>query len=132
MSKKYASSQYLTHKFNAMHGCNMSEFFTILAIALGALICASTLSGMVIAMIYGKFFAGFLGGFILLIYPLYKIAVLIAKKIGKFKEDKQEGYMQLVARQWMGNNAFFGLFVKSDMYVTRLGNWSTQRNRGDD
>ena len=124
--RKYASSQYLTHKHNAYYGCNMNEFTVVLLCVLGLIMVIAIGLGLITLSMFGLFVPGALGGFIFLLLPGFFTAIAIIKKVGKAKEGKQEGYFRLVFDRWMDKHL---PMFNSPVYIKRIGSWSSQRNR---
>lgn len=109
-----ANCKHLTHKYPSYFGCTIGEVSIISAIY----IILDIVIAAFLSLFFGLFFIFFIGLF-LMSYFLIKFT---SKKIGIFKEGKQQGYIVLKGRQILSQKIGFVL-----PYITRCGKWITKR-----
>lgn len=113
-----ASCKYLTHKYAAFHGCTFGETALI-----GLLYFLIDLIVAITASIFTGFsFGVFISVFVCLFLILWPLVRATAKKAGKIKEGKQQGYIELTIKRYLAKK--IGISVP---FITRAGKWSMRR-----
>jgi len=113
-----ASCKYLTHKYAAFHGCTFGETALI-----GLVYFLIDLAIAIIASIFtGLSFGVFISVFLCLFLILWPLVRATAKRMGRIKEGKQQGYIELTIKQYLAKK--IGMSVP---FVTRVGKWSLRR-----
>lgn len=109
-----ASCKHLTHKYASFFGCTIEEVCIMAVIYLILdIICA-----VILSIFFGMFFIFFIGFFIC----SYFLVRFTARKLGTFKENKQQGYPLLKLKQKL--NQTIGLSVP---FITQKTAWSARR-----
>lgn len=112
-----ASCKHLTYKYKPFFGCTFEES----ALVVGAMLTLSLVVSLVIGLIIGGFMPIFIGLFILTV----AITKPVLKKLGRYKEGKQQGYLMLKAKlkfyQWTGLNL-------GAPFLMGQGIWSKRRS----
>ena len=109
-----ANCKHLTHKHASFLGCTIEEVCIIAVIYL----ILDTILAVILALFFGMFFLFFIGFFIC----SYFLVRFTARKLGSFKEGKQQGFVILRLKQKLNNT--LGLAVP---FITRQGAWATRR-----
>lgn len=113
-----ASCKHLTHKHAPFHGCTFGE--TALIALVYFLIDFSI--ALIASIVTGFSFGVFISVFILLFLMLWFLVRATARRVGRMKEGKQQGYIELTIKQYLAKN--LGLPLP---FITRAGRWSTRR-----
>lgn len=114
MKQERASCKHLTHKYASYFGCTLNEMLMISAVSFAV----GFLLSLVLALFLGNFFLILIGIFII----TYGVIRVVARKVGKTKENRQQGYVELKMKQYVAKQMNWRI-----PYVVRQGHWSTRR-----
>ena len=112
--KNYANCKHLTHKYASFFGCTIEEVCVIAVIYL----VLDLILSIILALFFGKLFLWFIGFFVL----AYFLIRITARKVGSFKENKQQGFLILKIKQKLSQKLGFPV-----PYITYSGRWSFRR-----
>jgi conjugative transfer region protein (TIGR03750 family) len=114
-----ASCKHLTHKHAPFYGCTFGET-ALIALIYFLLDFAIAL----IASIFAGFsFGVFIGVFIVLFLLLWFLVRATARRVGRMKEGKQQGYIELTIKQYLAEELSLPL-----PFIIRAGKWSARRS----